>query len=137
MAKRLEDKVAVVVGAGQTPGDTIGNGRATAILFAREGARVMCVDRDLSSARDTVATARDLTVRLSAERTAPLLESVPRAFHGTVNDTLLTALALALGDWAERSGRVGSGADPVRGGGSGSRPSPAETPGCRAAVRRW
>ena len=35
-----QDKVAVVVGAGQTPGDTIGNGRATAILFAREGARV-------------------------------------------------------------------------------------------------
>jgi NAD(P)-dependent dehydrogenase (short-subunit alcohol dehydrogenase family) len=30
-----------VVGAGQTPGDTIGNGRATALLFAREGARVV------------------------------------------------------------------------------------------------
>ena len=47
-ATRLQDKVAVVVGAGQTPGDTIGNGRATAILFAREGARVLCVDRDLA-----------------------------------------------------------------------------------------
>ena len=35
---RLADKVALVVGAGQTPGDTIGNGRATSILFAREGA---------------------------------------------------------------------------------------------------
>jgi NAD(P)-dependent dehydrogenase (short-subunit alcohol dehydrogenase family) len=55
MAKRLQDKVAVVVGAGQTPGDTIGNGRATAILFAREGARVLCVDRDLASAQGTVA----------------------------------------------------------------------------------
>ena len=33
---RLENKVAIVVGAGQTPGETIGNGRATAILFARE-----------------------------------------------------------------------------------------------------
>jgi hypothetical protein len=31
---RLRDKVAIVMGAGQTPGDTIGNGRATAILFA-------------------------------------------------------------------------------------------------------
>ena len=30
-----------MVGAGQTPGDTIGNGRATALLFAREGARVL------------------------------------------------------------------------------------------------
>ena len=50
---RLQDKVAIVTGAGQMPGDTIGNGRATAILFAREGARVVLVDRDLASARET------------------------------------------------------------------------------------
>jgi NAD(P)-dependent dehydrogenase (short-subunit alcohol dehydrogenase family) len=56
---RLEGKVAIVVGAGQTPGDTIGNGRATAILFAREGARVVAVDRDLASAEETVAMVRD------------------------------------------------------------------------------
>jgi NAD(P)-dependent dehydrogenase (short-subunit alcohol dehydrogenase family) len=55
---RLKDKVAVVVGGGQTPGDTIGNGRATAILFAREGARVVVVDRDLARARDTEAAIR-------------------------------------------------------------------------------
>jgi NAD(P)-dependent dehydrogenase (short-subunit alcohol dehydrogenase family) len=54
MSGRLADKVAIVVGAGQTPGDTIGNGRATAILFAREGARVVCVDLDLERARETV-----------------------------------------------------------------------------------
>ena len=34
----LAGQVAVVVGAGQTPGDTIGNGRATSLLLAREGA---------------------------------------------------------------------------------------------------
>lgn len=51
---RLADKIAIVVGAGQTPGDTIGNGRATAILFAREGATVVAVDRDLASAQETV-----------------------------------------------------------------------------------
>jgi NAD(P)-dependent dehydrogenase (short-subunit alcohol dehydrogenase family) len=55
MSGRLEGKVAIVVGAGQTPGDTIGNGRATAILFAREGARVVCVDRNEASAAETVA----------------------------------------------------------------------------------
>ncbi|MCI2419542.1 SDR family oxidoreductase [Saccharopolyspora sp. K220] len=51
---RLSGKVAMVVGAGQTPGRTIGNGRATAILFAREGARVVAVDRDLDAAQATV-----------------------------------------------------------------------------------
>jgi NAD(P)-dependent dehydrogenase (short-subunit alcohol dehydrogenase family) len=42
---RLENRVCVVVGAGQTPGETIGNGRATAITYAREGATLMLVDR--------------------------------------------------------------------------------------------
>jgi NAD(P)-dependent dehydrogenase (short-subunit alcohol dehydrogenase family) len=55
MAGRLNGKMAIVVGAGQTPGETIGNGKAIASLFAREGAEVMCVDRDLDRAEDTVA----------------------------------------------------------------------------------
>jgi NAD(P)-dependent dehydrogenase (short-subunit alcohol dehydrogenase family) len=46
MTGRLQDKVAIVCGAGQTAGTTIGNGRATALLFAREGAQVLAVDRD-------------------------------------------------------------------------------------------
>lgn len=53
MTLRLEGKRAVVVGAGQTPGETIGNGRAVALLFAREGAHVLVVDRHQSSAEET------------------------------------------------------------------------------------
>jgi NAD(P)-dependent dehydrogenase (short-subunit alcohol dehydrogenase family) len=52
---RLEGKTAVITGAGQTPGETIGNGRAMAVLFAREGAEVLCVDRLLERAEETVA----------------------------------------------------------------------------------
>ena len=55
---RLAGKTAVVVGAGQTPGDTIGNGRATALLFAREGARLLCVDRVAERAEETAAAIR-------------------------------------------------------------------------------
>jgi NAD(P)-dependent dehydrogenase (short-subunit alcohol dehydrogenase family) len=54
MSSRLENKVAIIMGGGQTAGDTIGNGRATAILFAREGAKVLVVDRRLDSAQETV-----------------------------------------------------------------------------------
>ena len=42
------------MGGGQTPGQTIGNGRATATVLAREGARVCVVDRDLAAAKATV-----------------------------------------------------------------------------------
>jgi len=55
VAGRLEGKRAIVVGAGQTPGETIGNGRAIALLFAREGADVLCVDRHLDRAEETAA----------------------------------------------------------------------------------
>ena len=55
MAGRVEGKIAIVVGGGQTPGETVGNGRATAIVLAREGARVVVVDRDRASAEETVS----------------------------------------------------------------------------------
>ena len=51
---RLKDRVAIVVGAGQSPGEGVGNGRATALTFAREGAKVLCVDHNLASAEETV-----------------------------------------------------------------------------------
>jgi NAD(P)-dependent dehydrogenase (short-subunit alcohol dehydrogenase family) len=56
--RRLEDRVAVVVGAGQTPGETVGNGRATAVTFAREGAVLLLADQDQSSLDETAELAR-------------------------------------------------------------------------------
>ncbi len=54
---RLKDKTAVIIGAGQAPGasEAIGNGRATALLFAREGAKIFCVDRNLNTAEETAS----------------------------------------------------------------------------------
>lgn len=55
---RVAGKTALVMGAGQSPGETIGNGRAIATLLAREGAHVWCADRDLARAEETVAAIR-------------------------------------------------------------------------------
>src|SRR5579863_5371453 len=55
---RLQGKTAIVVGAGQSPGEGVGNGRATVLRFAREGARILAVDRDIASAEETAALAR-------------------------------------------------------------------------------
>src|SRR5882724_5202202 len=52
---RLAEKIAIVVGAGQSPGEGMGNGRATVLRFAREGAKVLAVDRSLASAEETAA----------------------------------------------------------------------------------
>lgn len=54
MGQRLEGRVAIVTGAGSV-GSGWGNGRATAVLFAREGAKVLVVDRDLTTTEETVA----------------------------------------------------------------------------------
>ena len=51
---RLADKVAIIVGGGQRPGQGIGNGRATAVRFAEEGAKVMVVSRHSESAQGTL-----------------------------------------------------------------------------------
>src|SRR6202140_994641 len=50
---RLKGKTALVVGAGSI-GPGWGNGKATAVTFAREGAQVFCVDRNGKAAQETV-----------------------------------------------------------------------------------
>ena len=56
---RLKGKVAIIVGAGQSPGEGMGNGRATTLRFAREGAQIMAVDRDRAAAEETADMAGD------------------------------------------------------------------------------
>ena len=52
MGERLKNKVAIVTGAGSV-GPGWGNGKATAVLFAREGAKVYAVDINLNAAQET------------------------------------------------------------------------------------
>src|SRR5438046_7831189 len=54
---RMEGKVAIVTGAGSRA-EGIGNGRAAAVLFAREGARVLLVDQQAEAAERTLAMIR-------------------------------------------------------------------------------
>ncbi|MEQ8335446.1 SDR family NAD(P)-dependent oxidoreductase [Nisaea sp.] len=56
---RLKDKVAIIVGAGQQPGETLGNGRAVALRFAQEGARLLLVDANGDWVEETAALCRE------------------------------------------------------------------------------
>jgi len=55
--RRVAGKVALVLGAGAI-GEGWGNGKAAAVLYAREGAKVFCVDRRLEAAEETAAIIR-------------------------------------------------------------------------------
>ena len=79
---RLAGKIAVIIGAGQSPGETIGNGRATVLRFAREGAKILAVDRSFASAQETAAMAGpdcipfQADVRRSSELAAAAAEAM-------------------------------------------------------------
>src|SRR6476469_2668634 len=53
MTGRLQDKVAIITGAGSV-GPGWGNGRATAVRFAQEGAKIFAVDRNLDATAETI-----------------------------------------------------------------------------------
>ncbi|MEV7797398.1 amino acid adenylation domain-containing protein, partial [Streptomyces sp. NPDC087512] len=64
--------------------------------------------------RDTTATTRSVTVTVPAEPTGALLTTVPAAFHGRINDVLLTGLALAAArQWPSADGGDGPGGSGV------------------------
>ena len=88
---RLDGQAAIVVGGGQTPGQTIGNGRATAITYARAGAHVLVADRNLDAAAATVA-----------EITAEGGEAVP--FRADVTDE--ADIAAMVANACDRWGRL-------------------------------
>ena len=67
------------------------------------------VEGALDPSRDINGTAGRLTLTLPAALTGALLTRVPAAFHGGINDVLLTGLVVAIADWCRRRGR-GSGA---------------------------
>ena len=79
-----------------------------AVWVAGDGADALLTDRRLDPVVDGTSTRRYLTVTLAADQTLPLLTTVPAAFHGGVNDVLLSALALALADWRRRHHRGGA-----------------------------
>jgi NAD(P)-dependent dehydrogenase (short-subunit alcohol dehydrogenase family) len=85
---RLKGKIAVIIGAGQSPGETIGNGRACTLRFVQEGAQVLAVDRNLASAQETAARAVEQG-------------GVCEAFEADVTQeaTLAAAIAFALQRW--------------------------------------
>jgi NAD(P)-dependent dehydrogenase (short-subunit alcohol dehydrogenase family) len=87
---RLKDKIAIVVGAGQSPGEGMGNGRATAIRFAQEGARVLAVDNNLASAEETTEMAR---------RAGGKAECAAFAADATREATLAAMAEAARGRW--------------------------------------
>jgi NAD(P)-dependent dehydrogenase (short-subunit alcohol dehydrogenase family) len=78
---RLANKIAIVIGAGQGPGEGLGNGRATVLRFVQEGARVLAVDRNLESAQETAGLAGAECIAFEADvtREAALAAAIEHA----------------------------------------------------------
>lgn len=65
-SQRLAGKVAIIVGAGQQPGETVGNGRAVAERFAEEGARLLLVDIQPEALKDTEDKLRSMGAQVAS-----------------------------------------------------------------------
>ncbi len=89
---RLKDKIAVIVGAGQQPGETVGNGRATAVRFAQEGATLLLVDNNPEWAEETRrlveaegGEAATLTADITVEDDCRAIAATARECYGRID----------------------------------------------------
>ena len=122
MTGRLEERVALVFGAGSS-GEAMSNGRAAAIVFAREGARVAAIDRDPDQAQRTaemisaeggtaIALTADVTIEVEVvaaiERAREQL-GTPSVLHNNVGATVTGDITeLDVADW-DRSFMINTG----------------------------
>ena len=91
MPGRLKDKVAIVLGAGSI-GPGWGNGKATAVTFAREGAKVLCADVNLAAAQETAdiirregGTALALHADVTSDKDIAAMVEACLAAHGRID----------------------------------------------------
>jgi NAD(P)-dependent dehydrogenase (short-subunit alcohol dehydrogenase family) len=109
MAGRLQGKVAIVSGAGCV-GPGWGNGRAMAVIFAQEGARVFATDKNLDAMTETLARVRELGGEIEAHQcdatdssaVAKLMSSC-RARYGRIDILVNNVGGSAAGGVAELS----------------------------------
>jgi NAD(P)-dependent dehydrogenase (short-subunit alcohol dehydrogenase family) len=90
--QQLEGRAVIVVGGGQTPGQTVGNGRAAALTYADAGAKVIVGDRNPEAADDTVKAildaggeARAATVDVTDESSIVALIETARRQWGRID----------------------------------------------------
>ena len=144
--RRVEGKVALVMGGGQQAGHDTGNGRAVSQVFAREGAHVAVVDRDIASAQATVdliaadgGTAFAVAADVTSEREVAAAVEACRSRWGRI-DILHNnvGIAIAAGDApiAELDIDVYDRHDGREPSGNGAGLPPGDSDHARSAVRR-
>ena len=112
---RLKGKIAMVVGAGSI-GPGWGNGKATAVTFAREGAQVFCVDRNGAAAEETAkiiaaegGKATAFTADVSRAGDVEAMVAACLKAHGRI-DVLDNNVGIAeMGSWSRWRRRTGTG----------------------------
>ncbi len=90
-SRKLDGKVAIVTGAGSS-GEGFGTGKAISVLFAREGARVVLVDKERDRAQETLRLIEDeggeaevFVADLSVPSSCPQIVEATTARYGTIN----------------------------------------------------